>query len=137
LPANLKMMTDKIKLDLEFPIHASPNMIFQYLTTPSGLSAWFADDVNSRGKLYTFIWDGSEERAKLSAKKENERVKYKWIDEDDKELGTYIEFKISVDELTKDVSLLITDFCDEDETDETKMLWENQVSELKHVIGAL
>ena len=137
MPANLKMMTDKIKLDLEFPIHASPNMIFQYLTTPSGLSAWFADDVNSRGKLYTFIWDGSEERAKLSAKKENERVKYKWIDEDDKELGTYIEFKISVDELTKDVSLLITDFCDEDETDETKMLWENQVSELKHVIGAL
>jgi len=130
-------MSEKIKLDLEFPIHASPSMIFQYLTTPSGLSAWFADDVNSRGKLFTFIWDGSEEKAKMSAKKENERVKYKWIDEDDKEIGTYIEFKIMVDELTKDVSLMITDFCDEDEEEETKMLWENQIGELKHVIGAV
>lgn len=130
-------MSEKIKLDLEFPIHASPSMIFQYLTTPSGLSAWFADDVNSRGKLFTFIWDGSEEKAKMSAKKENERVKYKWIDEDEKEMGTYIEFKIMVDELTKDVSLMITDFCDEDEEEETKMLWENQIGELKHVIGAV
>ncbi len=137
MPANLKMMSDKIKLNLEFPINASPSMIYQYLTTPSGLSAWFADDVNSRGKLYTFIWDDSEERAKLAAKKENERVKYKWIDEEDKEIGTYIEFKILVDELTKDVSLMITDFCDEDEEEETSMLWENQIGELKHVIGAV
>jgi len=137
LPPNLNRMSDKIKLDLEFPIHASPSMIYQYLTTPSGLSAWFADDVNSRGKLYTFIWDGSEERAKLAAKKENERVKYKWIDEEDNETGTFIEFRISVDELTKDVSLLVTDFCDDDEEEETKMLWENQIGELKHVIGAV
>ncbi len=137
MPANYKMMSDKIKLDLEFPIHASPSMIFQYLTTPSGLSAWFADDVNSRGKIFTFIWDGSEEKAKMSAKKENERVKYKWLDEEGQETGTYIEFRILVDELTKDVSLLVTDFCDDDEEEETKMLWENQIGELKHVIGAV
>ncbi len=130
-------MNNKIKIELEFPIHASPNMIFQYLTTPSGLTAWFADDVNSRGKLFTFIWDGSEEKAKLASKKDNEKVKYKWLDEDDKETGTFTEFRIVVDELTKDVSLLITDFCDDDDEEETKMLWENQISELKHVIGAV
>jgi len=130
-------MSKKIKVDMEFPIHASPNMIFQYLTTPSGLSGWFADDVNSRGKLYTFIWDDSPEKAKISAKKDNERVKYKWLDENDEEIGTYIEFKISVDELTKDVSLMITDFCDEGEEEETRLLWENQIGDLKHIIGAL
>ncbi len=130
-------MSKKTKIEMEFPIHASPSMIFQYLTTPSGLSGWFADDVNSRGKSYTFIWDGVEEKAKLATKKDNERVKYKWLDDDDNETGTYIEFKILVDELTKDVSLLVTDFCDEGEEEETRLLWENQISDLKHIIGAL
>jgi uncharacterized protein YndB with AHSA1/START domain len=129
-------MSNKIKVEMEFPIHASPSMIFQYLTTPSGLSGWFADDVNSRGQIFTFIWDGEEEKAKIASKKDNERVKYKWLDEDDKETGTYFEFKIVVDELTKDVSLLVTDFCDEDEEEEIRMLWENQIGELKHIIGA-
>ncbi len=129
-------MSNKIKLEMEFPIHASPSMIYQYLTTPSGLSAWFADDVNSRGKLFSFMWDDSEEKAKLATKKDSERVKYKWLDENDKETGTYVEFKIVVDELTKDVSLIVIDFCDDDEEEETRMLWENQISELKHVIGA-
>jgi uncharacterized protein YndB with AHSA1/START domain len=130
-------MSNKVKVEMEFQIHASPSMIFQYLTTPSGLSGWFADDVNSRGKVYSFIWDESEERAKISAKKENERVKYKWIDENDEETGTFIEFKIVVDELTKDVSLMVTDFCDDDEVEETQMLWENQIGDLKHTIGAV
>ena len=129
-------MSKKVKVEFEFSIHASPAMIFQYLTTPSGLAGWFADDVNFRGKVYTFIWDGVGEKAKFSAKKDNERVKYKWLDDDDQETGTYIEFKIVVDELTKDVSLLITDFCDDDEVEETKMLWENQIGDLKHTIGA-
>ncbi len=129
-------MSKKVKVEMEFPIHASPSMIFQYLTTPSGLSGWFADDVNSRGKMYSFIWDGVEEKAKVASKKENEKIKYKWLDDEDQEIGTYIEFKITVDELTKDVSLIITDFCDEGEEEETRLLWENQIGDLKHIIGA-
>lgn len=129
-------MSKKVKLEMEFSIHASPNMIYQYITTPSGLSEWFADDVNSRGKIYTFIWDGEEEKAKVSNQKTNEKVKYKWIDENNEETGTYIEFKIIIDELTKDVSLLVTDYCEEDE-EETRMWWENQINDLKHIIGAV
>ena len=48
----------------------------------------------------------------------------------------YIEFIIEVDEITKDVSLIITDFSDEDELDESKMLWENSVASLKQVLGS-
>ena len=44
--------------------------------------------------------------------------------------------RIIVDEITKDVSLFITDFAEEDEVDEAKMLWDNQVSDLKQVIGS-
>ena len=130
-------MEEKTKFEIEFPIHASPQLLFQYISTPSGLSEWFADNVNSRGELFTFIWDDSEERAKLLTKKSGERVKFKWInDEEDENNSCYFEIRIQVDEITKDVSLMVTDFSDEDEIDEAKMLWENQISDLKHVLGS-
>ena len=129
-------MEDKIKFEMEFPIQASPSLLFQYISTPSGMSEWFADNVNSRGELYTFIWDGSEEQAKMLSKKTGERIKFRWMaDEEDGE-SYFFEIKIQVDEITKDVSLIITDFTDEDELDEAKMLWENQISDLKQILGS-
>jgi uncharacterized protein YndB with AHSA1/START domain len=128
-------MDDKIRFDIEFPIHASPQLLYQYISTPSGLSEWFSDNVNSRGELFTFIWDDSEEQAKLLSKKSDERVKFRWLaDEDNKTV--YFEIKIQVDEITKDVSIIVTDFAEEDEVDESKMLWENQISSLKQVLGS-
>jgi len=127
-------MSTKIKFEIEFPIHASPHMLYQYFGTPSGLSEWFADNVNSRGEIYTFIWDGSEEKAKVLQERPEEKIKFKWLDgEDDK---SFFEFRIEVDEITKDVSLIVTDFAVEDEIEESKMFWENQIDELKHTIGA-
>ena len=127
-------MDDKTKFELEFPIHASPQLLYQYISTPSGLSEWFADNVNSRGEMFKFIWDGSEEQAKLITKKSGERVKFKWQNGDDD--ASYFEIRIQVDEITKDVSLMIVDFADEDEVEEAKMLWENQISSLKQVLGS-
>ena len=126
-------MPDKIKYELEFPIQASPNMLYQYITSASSLSEWFADDVNSRGKVFSFFWDGSEEQAELISTKNNQFVKFKWLEEND---DYYFEIRIAVDELTKDVSLLITDFSDEDEVEESKMLWESQIADLKQVLGS-
>ncbi|APZ47793.1 hypothetical protein BW723_16475 [Polaribacter reichenbachii] len=126
---------DKVKFELEIPIHASPNMLYQYLSSPSNLQEWFADSVNSRGKIFTFSWDGTEEVAELVTKKTEERIRFKWLESEDDE--SYFEIKIQVDALTKDVSLIITDFADdEDEVEESKQLWENQIDELKHTIGA-
>ena len=127
-------MSDKIKFDIEFPIQSSPQLLFQYLSTPSGLSEWFADNVNSRGEMFTFIWDDSEEVAKLLGKKNNERIRFQW--EDDEDTSYYFEMKIVVDEITKDVSLIVTDHTEEDELDEAKMLWENQIGDLKQVLGS-
>lgn len=125
---------EKIKYELEFPIHASPQLIYQYISTPSGLSEWFADNVNSRGELFKFIWDGAEEQAKLLTKKSGERVKFRWLADD--EDSYYFELRIQVDEITKDVSIMITDFTEEDEIEESKMLWDNMISNLKQVLGS-
>lgn len=124
----------KVKFEIEVPIHASPSLLYQYLSSPSNLQEWFADKVNSRGKIYSFIWDGEEEKAEVILKRSDERIKFKWLESEDDE--SYFEFRIIVDALTKDVSLFITDFAEEDELNEAKQLWENQIDDLKHTIGA-
>ena len=126
-------MSEKIKYELEFPIHASPNMLYQYISSASNLSEWFADNVNSRGKIFSFFWDGVEEKAELISFKNNKYVRFKWLDNDD---DSFFEINIVVDELTQDVSLVVFDFAEEDEVEEGKMLWESQISDLKQVIGS-
>ncbi|WP_298224300.1 START-like domain-containing protein [Flavobacterium sp.] len=127
----------KSRYELEFPINSSPQLLYQYISTPSGLQEWFADNVNSRGEYFTFIWDDSEENARLSSKKTGEKIKFRWIDENKKDTDYFFELRILEDEITKDVSLMIVDFAKEDELDEAKLLWENQISDLKHVIGSV
>jgi uncharacterized protein YndB with AHSA1/START domain len=129
-------MSDKKSFSIEYDFHASPQLLYQYLSTPSGLSEWFADNVNSRGELFTFIWDDSEEYAKLIQKKNNEKVRLQWQNDEEDQDQYYFEFRIQVDDITKDVSLIISDFSDEDELEESKMLWDNLVSDLKQVLGA-
>lgn len=130
-------MEVKVKYELEFPINASPSLLFQYISTPSGLSEWFADNVNSRGEFFTFIWNDSEEKARMTAKKTGERIKFRWLDDDEKDTDYSCEIKIVEDEITNDVSLVITDYAFQEDLREAEQLWENQVSELKHVIGSI
>lgn len=127
-------MEEKIRYEMEFPIQASPSLLYNYISTPSGLSEWYADNVNSRGELFTFIWEGSEENAKLLSKKSGERVKFRWISDED--TPYYFEIRIQVDDITKDVSIMITDFSEDGEIDEGRMLWENMISNLKQVLGS-
>ena len=127
-------MSDLIKYSIEIPINSSVNVLYKRLSTPSGLAEWFADNVNSRGELFTFIWDDSEEQAKLITKKSSERIKFKWLDSEDD--SSFFELRIQVDSITKDVSIIVTDFSDDDEVEESKMLWENQISSLKQVLGS-
>lgn len=127
-------MSEKSKYSIEFTIQSSPQLLFQYLSTPSGLSEWFADNVNSRGEEFTFIWDDSEETAKLLSKKANEKVRFQW--DDDTGEDYYFEFFIQVDDITKDVSLIVTDFTTEDEMEESRMLWDNAIADLKQILGS-
>ncbi len=121
------------KIILEYPINSSPNLLFTRLSTPGGLSEWFADDVNLKGNIYYFIWDGVEQKAELVQKKENKYIRFKWLEDPEEPI---FEFRISIDELTGDVALVITDTLEEDDEDSAKDLWDSQVSELRHVLGS-
>ena len=123
----------KTKSEFEYIINTSPIILFNCLSTASGLSEWFCDDVNLKDNKFTFFWDGSEETAILKTDKKSNSVKFQW--EDDEGEDYYFEMTIKIDDLTKDVALLVTDFSEKDEEEETKLLWDNNIFKLKQAIG--
>ncbi len=124
---------DKKKFELEYTLNTSPKVLFNRLSTPDGLSEWFADDVNMNENVYTFFWEGSEEQAEMVQLKDLKYVRFRWLEEDEDTL--FFEFRIKQDDLTGDVALLITDFAEDDEKDDAVDLWDSQISELKHAMG--
>ncbi len=124
----------KGRFELEYVVRTSAGILYELLTTPSGLSEWFADDVNIRDGIFTFFWDGSEQKARLLGFKEDKYVRLQWMDKPE---GTYFEFRIERDELTGDISLMIVDFADEASDMQTsKLLWDSQVNKLLNVLGS-
>jgi len=95
------------------------------------LGEWFADNVKVKGKKFVFVWEGAEQTAELTLQKENRLVRFNWVNE-----NYYFEFRISQDELTGDVSLIVIDFAEESEVEETKELWNTQIADLKHKLGS-
>ncbi len=128
------MSVNKEKFELEFIIKTSPSILFNRLSTPSGLSEWFSDDVNVKGDKFIFIWDGAEQVAELLSKKENQQIKFHWEEEDD---DSYFEFFVNVDDLTGDTALVITDFAESDEKEDAIELWNQQIDQLKQALGSM
>lgn len=127
---------EKQKFQIEYVLNASPKVLYNRLATPSGLAEWFADDVNFENNMQTYIftWDGEANKADIVSKKEPSYIRFTWDYDEDENI--YFEFKIHVDELTKDVSLVITDFAEPDEIEDAIQLWNKQIENLKHVIGS-
>lgn len=120
------------KIEIEYLFKSSPKVLFSRLSTPTGLAEWFADEVIVKDKIYTFIWDGIEEKAELIGMKDLNYVRFRWIDADD----TYFEFKIQAHELTNEIALIVTDFAIDNEQNEIVELWETQINKLKYLLGA-
>jgi uncharacterized protein YndB with AHSA1/START domain len=124
----------KGKFELEYVIHSSPVILFEFLVSPSGLSEWFCDDVNIRNDLFTFFWDGTQQIAKLVKIIEEKLIRFEWVEKAD---GSYFEFRIEKDELTNDISLIVTDFAENDEEKKSSnLLWDSQIDKLLHVLGS-
>jgi uncharacterized protein YndB with AHSA1/START domain len=125
-------MAEKVKIQLEYVINCSPRVLYNRLSTASGLAEWFADEVSVKGKKFTFGWEGSRQVAEMTLKRENRIVRFNWVDDE----SSYFEFRISQDELTGDVSLIVTDNVDGDEKEEIIDLWNAQIADLKHILGS-
>jgi uncharacterized protein YndB with AHSA1/START domain len=122
------------KFELEYNLNCSPKVLFSRLSTPEGLGEWFAEQVNVEGDLFTFFWNNTESKARLSAMKENKLVRFEWL-----EMGNgdsyFFEFRINMEELTNDLALIITDFAEAEEKEDSIYLWDSQINDLKRALG--
>jgi uncharacterized protein YndB with AHSA1/START domain len=122
------------KFELEYTINCSPKVLFSRLSTAEGLSEWFSENASVNRDVFTFTWGKTDARARLVSIKENKLVKFEWLNEGYED-SNYFEFKINVEELTSDVALIITDFAEPEEKEDSIYLWDSQVTELKHLLG--
>jgi uncharacterized protein YndB with AHSA1/START domain len=122
------------KFELEYNLNCSPKVLFSRLSTPEGLGEWFADQVNVDGDLFTFYWNSSESKARLSALKENKMVRFEWIGMENEE-SNFFEFRINLEELTNELALIITDFAEAEEKEDSIYLWDSQINDLKRALG--
>ena len=122
------------KFELEYNLNCSPKVLFSRLSTPEGLGEWFADQVNVDGDLFTFFWNSSQSKAKLSAIKENKMVRFEWtgMENDD---SNFFEFRINMEELNNELALIITDFAEAEEKEDSIYLWDSQINDLKRALG--
>lgn len=123
---------ERVKLDIEFLFKASPAILYKFLTTPSCLVRWFCDEVDIENDVFTFMWDGYEEKAELVDDIEEERLRFKF---EDTENGEYLEFRMSKSPVTNETILEITDFADKGEEKDQVQLWESQIKQLRLETG--
>ena len=134
-------MSTKPKKNLfttDFEIHSSVKMLYPYIDSASGLSEWFADDVRiSPEKVFTFVWDQEEHKARLTSHRTNHFAKFEYLPEtkEDENDPSYFELRLEVNELTQTTFLKVTDYSDFDDQEELQDLWEGLVANLKKVIG--
>lgn len=129
-------MLHKIKFEQEYIFKTSPKVLTSFLMTPSGLSEWFADDVNVKEDIFTFFWNGSQESARLLGKKNNEFIKFRWLEDEENGIDSFLEMRYNIDPMTKEVVFNLTSFATDEEMEEVQLYWENAIADLRRMIGA-
>ena len=119
---------------MEFYLRSSPNVLYELISTPSGFSEWYCNDVNVRGDQYTFLWDGEEEPTTMIGRKIGEVIRFRRNDDSDP--LAYFEFRVKIDPMTNEVALIVTDHAWPDEVESTRNLWNSQIAALMRVLGA-
>ncbi len=125
-------MSKKVLYTLEYPVRCSPAILYEFLYTPAGLQEWFADKVDEKDGIYSFNWNGSEDKAQLLETEEEKFVRYRWLHAAKDE---YFEFRIEKSEVTNQTILVIKDFADKKEIKDQSQLWGYQVKDLFHRLG--
>jgi uncharacterized protein YndB with AHSA1/START domain len=126
-------MSKKTQYTLEYPVRCSPGILFEFLSTPAGLQEWFADKVNERDGIFSFSWNGTDEKAELLESEEDKYIRFRWLHSAKDE---FFEFSIDKSEVTNQTILTIKDFAEKKEVKDQSQLWEYQVKDLFHRLGS-
>lgn len=125
-------MSKKIKYTVEYPVRCSPAILYEFLSSSSGLQEWFAEKVEDSDGVFSFSWSGASEDAEVLEKEENKFIRFHWVDAPKDE---YFEFSIEKSEVTNQTILVIHDFAEKNDIKDQSQLWQAQVKELFHRLG--
>ncbi|MBM3445824.1 MAG: ATPase [Bacteroidetes bacterium] len=117
---------------IEYPVRCSPNILFEFLSTPAGLQEWFADRVDERDNIFSFSWNGSTDKAELLGSEQDKYIRYRWLHASKNE---YFEFAIEKTEVSGQTILVIKDFAEKKDIADQTRLWDVQVHDLFHRLG--
>ncbi|MCC7501981.1 MAG: hypothetical protein IT229_05605 [Flavobacteriales bacterium] len=133
-PSRLTKRATKERFVIEHYMRTSINALYDMISTPSGFSEWFCDDVNVRGDEFSFVWGTDVQQAVCIGRKQGELMRFHWEEDDD--AGAFFELRIRVDPMTNDVALVVTDHAWPKDLPEARALWDSQVANLARVLGA-
>ncbi|GAA4364375.1 hypothetical protein GCM10023185_33860 [Hymenobacter saemangeumensis] len=128
----------KARFVVEYPINASPKILFPYLATASGLAQWFCDDVRYvEGQRLNFIWDRENHYAEISGQRLNRAVRFVFLDEHRQPVAdaNYLEFTLESSEVTDEVFLRVTDYSPVQDADDQQEMWDGLVYKLREQVG--
>jgi len=126
-------MSKKQLFTLEYPVRCSPTILYEFLSSPSGLQEWFADKVDERDKVFSFSWNGTTDRAEVLETELDKFIRFHWTHAPKEE---FFEFRIEKSEVTNQTVLIIKDFADKKEIKDQSLLWGSQVKDLFHRLGS-
>lgn len=125
----------RVKIQLEYVLNTtSEDTVWENIGTAAGLEEWFADKVVFDGRNIWFSWEGDEDReAEITSLRPLSVIKFKWCDSPNRR--EFVELRLIEGELTEDLVLRVTDFCEENEEADTKYLWNTQIDCLRRFAG--
>ena len=132
----------KQRIDIEYPLTTkSYNIAWEQISTAHGLERWLADKVEENNGQFTFIWgepwtQQDVRKAQLIEYVKYDHIRLKWEeDEAEGDMDSFWELRVVKSELTKELTLLITDFAENDEADSLRILWESNLDRLHRASG--
>ena len=131
----------KQRIDIEYPLKTkSPNIIWEQISNAHGLERWLADHVTEEDGIFTFTWGEPWTQQDIRKAHLIEYVKYdhirlKWDYDDDMDDDAYWEMRIEKSDLTHLLTLLITDFAEDDDAEGLRILWESNLDRLHRASG--
>ncbi len=135
-PARPARIALKERYQLEFYLNASIASLYEHISTPSGFSKWFCDDLNVMDNMYTFQYGDVTEEAECLSERFGEYIRFRWTEDVDNDPAAYFEFRIRIDGMTNETCLVVTDHSMPEDMEENKALWESQIAALTRVLGA-
>ncbi|MBQ8989078.1 MAG: SRPBCC domain-containing protein [Prevotella sp.] len=130
----------KQRIDIEYPLNTrSTNIVWEQISSAHGLGRWLADRVTEEDGTFTFTWgepwtQQDVRTASLVEYVKNDRIKLKW-DYDGEDDDSFWEMRIEKSELTHTLTLIITDFAEDDDVEGLRILWESNLDRLHRASG--